>query len=417
MQDAIGFAAAYTEAVDGGATPRGLPVGTGRRSAVTVAAEALGLSRSVADRLFAEAEAGKLIERGFSTKRVSGAYDAEGNLLRQWIGSVRAPGDPYEVPAGHVVKGESALLDPDGRTLARWIKTREGAGEGLVDGLRAAFAAYDGAAPPVPGPAASDDDTLTVYPLPDLHLGMYAWGRETGANYDTDIAVDLATRSIADLVGHSRPSARAVILGLGDYFHANDAKAATPGSGHSLDVDARWPKVFAAGAMLATAIVDIVARKHSEVEVVFLPGNHDPDAAMSLTVALALFYSKTRHVKVHQEPGIAWYLRFGANLIGATHGHTMKPDRMAMMLAMDRAEDWGQTKHRHLMFGHVHHETMRECGGVRVESFSSPAARDAWNAAGGYRAGRAMSAITYHRERGEVGRHRVNISNDRRAAA
>jgi hypothetical protein len=56
-------------------------------------------------------------------------------------------------------------------------------------------------------------------------------------------------------------------------------------------------------------------------------------------------------------------------LLGATHGHTMKPDRMAMMLADDRAKDWGEADHRHFFFGHVHHESAREVAGVRVESF------------------------------------------------
>ena len=346
---------------------------------------------------------------GFVVATNNGAYDADGKLLRQWVGTKRDAGEAFEIPVGHVVKGESALLDPDGRILAKWVKTREGSGDGLAAALRESFAAYDGAAPAVPGPRLADDDLLTVYPMPDLHLGMYSWGRETGENYSTDIAVDVATSGLRDLVAQSRPSRRAVILGLGDYFHANDEKAATPASGHRLDVDGRWAKVFAAGAKLATAMVDIVSRKHDEIEVVFLPGNHDPDAAICLTVALSLFYSATPRITVHQEPGIAWYYRFGSVLLGATHGHTMKPDRMAMMLATDRAEDWGQTKHRSFFFGHIHHETAREVGPVRVESFSSPAARDAFNAGGGYRAGRALSAITYHRQDGEIGRHRVNV--------
>lgn len=349
---------------------------------------------------------------GFAVFRNSGAYDSDGKLLKQWVGTKPDSGEEYAVPAGHVVKGESALLDPDGRVMAKWVKTREGAGDGLVEGLRAAFAEYDGRAPQIASPEVADDDLLTIYPLPDLHLGMYAWGRETGEKYDVPIAVQMATRSVERLVTQSRPSRRAVILGLGDYFHANDAKAVTPHSGNRLDVDGRWPKVFAAGAKLATAIVDIVARKHAELEIVFLPGNHDPDAAMSLTVALALFYSQTPHIEVHQEPGIAWYHRFGKVLLGATHGHTMKPDRMAMMLASDRAEDWGQTTHRHFFFGHIHHKTAEEIGPVTVESFQSPAAKDAFASSGGYRATRALHAITYHREDGEIGRHRVNITGN-----
>jgi hypothetical protein len=34
---------------------------------------------------------------------------------------------------------------------------------------------------------------------------------------------------------------------------------------------------------------------------------------------------------------------------------------------------------------------------------------DAYAAGGGFRSGQALSAITFHREGGEIGRHRVNI--------
>jgi hypothetical protein len=86
---------------------------------------------------------------------------------------------------------------------------------------------------------------------------------------------------------------------------------------------------------------------------------------------------------------------------------------MAMMLAADRPEDWGTAAHRHFFFGHIHHERAVEVGPVRCESFSSPAAKDAYAAGAGYRSSRAMSAITFHSDLGEIGRHRVNITAPR----
>lgn len=346
---------------------------------------------------------------GFVIRRNSGQYDAEGNLERQWIESGQGNADGYEIPEGHTVKGESTLLDANGHVLAKWIKTREDKSGVLIDALREAFAGYVGAAPEVPAPALADDDLLTVYPIPDLHLGMHAWGRETGDNYDVKIAVAMATEIVGRLVARSEPSRRAVLLGLGDYFHANDAKAVTPQSGNRLDVDGRWMKVYGAGARLAIAMVDLIGRKHQEIEVVFLRGNHDPDAAGTLSVALDLFYSANPRISVHDGPGIAWYRRHGKTLLGATHGHTMKGDRMAMMMAADRPEEWGQARHCYFYSGHVHHVVAQEFGRVIVESFGSPAARDAFNADGGYRAQRSLSAITHHVEHGEIGRHRINI--------
>lgn len=337
-------------------------------------------------------------------------YDAQGDLKRQWVRTAIQPGEEFAVPPGHVVKGVSALLDPQGREMAKWVKTREGGGgDALIEALKEHFAAYRGLGQIGPAPAVADDTTMTVYPLADLHLGMYAWGQETGEDYDIETAVRVATEGISALVAQSRPSRRAVLLGLGDYFHANGSKPLTPTSGHILDVDSRWPKVCKAGARLATTLVEAIAQKHEEVEVVFLPGNHDLDAAVALTVALSLLYDGHPRIQVNERPGLHWYRRFGKVLLGATHGHTLKPEKMAMMLAADRPEDWGATRHRHVFFGHIHHETMKEVGPVRVESFGTPAAKDAFAYDGGYRSNRALVALTFHEEHGELGRHRVSI--------
>lgn len=347
---------------------------------------------------------------GFAVSRNSGEYDAEGNLRRQWIETKRDAGKEHTLLAGHVIKGESALLNQDGRVLARWVKTREGAvSDGLVEALQAAFAAYAGVAPVVPAPERADAELLTVYPLADLHVGLYAWGRETGANYNTDIAVDLIRRSLAHLVAQSRPSRHAIILGLGDLLHTNDQTNATPAHKHRLDVDGRWPRTFAAAARLMTELVTMVAAKHEQVEVVNIPGNHDPDAAVCLTVALSLFYQSNPRVTVYEDPGLVWYRRFGSSLMGAIHGHTTKPGVLALQMAADRPADWGATAHRYFYTGHIHHETTKEVGPVRVESFATPAARDAHAQAGGYRSGRALTALTIHHADGEIGRHRVNI--------
>lgn len=392
-----------------------------RLGSVAAAAREIGINASTVrqrlEGLRAQAVRGEIASpplpamppQGFVVARNSAEYDADGTLRRQWVDTRQGNTDGWRIPDGHVVKGESVLLDANANVLAKWIKTREDDAADLVPALQQAFASYVGAAPPIPVPSDTDEHLLTVYPLPDLHFGMFAWGKETGANYDAKIAADMATESVRRLVAQSRPSQRAVLLGLGDYFHANDHKAVTPQSGNRLDVDGRWAKVFASGAHLATRLVSEIAHKHEHVDVVMLPGNHDMDSALTLAVALDLFYARSPHVRVDLNPSLIWYQRFGAVLLGATHGHTMKPERMAMAMAADRAADWGQTQFRHMFFGHIHHETAKEIAGVRVESFQSPAAPDSFNAGHGYRAGRSLNALTFHADRGEIGRHRVNI--------
>lgn len=350
----------------------------------------------------------------FVVTRHSAETDQDGNVRRQWTGSKPPPGDHFLPIHGHVIKGESALVDAEGRTLAKWVKTREGASVHLAEALREAFSEFSGLMPNTPPPTATLSDLLTLYPVPDLHLGMYSWAKETGEDYNIDVATSVAMQGIDHLIGQSLPSEKAIILVLGDYLHADSQKNVTPASGHQLDVDGRRPKVYRAGVDLLMRMVERAKARHASVDVVIIPGNHDPDSALTITVALSIAYSADQRVTVSDGPNTVWYYRFGRVLLGATHGDKMKPDAMAMMLAHDCPQEWGYTWHKHFYFGHIHHQTAREVGPVIVESFNSPAARDAHSHGSGYRSGRAMTAITFHREGGEIGRHKRSIATNKR---
>jgi hypothetical protein len=82
---------------------------------------------------------------------------------------------------------------------------------------------------------------------------------------------------------------------------------------------------------------------------------------------------------------------------------------MLPIMAADEPEKWGETKHRYWYVGHVHHQDVKEYRGGVVEYFRTLAARDAWHAGQGYRAGRDMRLIVHHREFGEIERHRADI--------
>ena len=78
-------------------------------------------------------------------------------------------------------------------------------------------------------------------------------------------------------------------------------------------------------------------------------------------------------------------------------------------MATDRAKDWGETEYRYWATGHIHHDTLKEYPGVKVESFRTIAAKDAYATWNGYRSGQDSKAIVYHKDFGEVERHTVNL--------
>jgi len=121
---------------------------------------------------------------------------------------------------------------------------------------------------------------------------------------------------------------------------------------------------------------------------------------------LEMRYATAPMIQVPGTYGHHWFRRHGKVLVGATHGHTMKPAAMAAMLPEECPADWASSTYHHMIFGHVHHETAKQIGSVRVESLSAPCARSTFEAAGGYASARAFVAIVYHRTLGEVARYR-----------
>jgi hypothetical protein len=162
--------------------------------------------------------------------------------------------------------------------------------------------------------------------------------------------------------------------------------------------------------------IEMALAKHDHVLVVNIPGNHDPHASVALTVALGAFYANNPRVTVDQNPNEIWFHRFGQTLMGAAHGHKIKPERMGMAMATMCREDWGKTKYHWFLFGHIHHETVKEVGDVRCESFRTLAANDAYHHAAGYVAGKSLVSVTLHVEDGEIGRHKVNIAPNYKGA-
>jgi hypothetical protein len=322
-------------------------------------------------------------------------------------------GPEFEVPEGHVVKGVSALLDADGREVIKWVKTKQGelSTEAIVETLKTGFAGLKIKAPKVSVPSEADSGLLNLFTLPDLHLGLYAWGAETEANWDLDLAVETAESTVERVVSGAPRAGTAVILGGGDQLHSDNADNRTANSGHSLDVDGRFPKVLLATCRLFARLALIALTRNDQVIIRILPGNHDPHTSFALSYFLLAWFRDEPRVAVDADPSLFWWYRFGKVLLGATHGHMAKPVQMAGIMAERRAEDWGQTKFRYCHTFHVHHasKVLSEGGGVITETHQTIVPKDAWHYGMGFLSGRALQGITYHTERGEIGRNKVAI--------
>lgn len=315
------------------------------------------------------------------------------------------------VPEGYKVRGVSTYYDEEGKARGQWVKSAadDSAREQMLRDFAESLAeTVKGLAPITPAPELSHDDLLCVIPVGDPHFGMRAWAADAGDDFDLAIAERLTCAAIDRLVVSGPPASAALLLNLGDMFHADNQHNVT-NSGHTLDVDGRWTKVQKVGLMAMIHCIKRLLEKYPKVIFRINKGNHDGHSSYALALMLSCYFHNEPRVEVDLSPAVCWYYQFGKVMIGSTHGDTIKGKDMLSVMAADKPQEWGNTVHRHWYVGHVHHHDSREYHGGTVEYFRTLAARDAWHQGQGYRAGRDMCMIVHHREHGEIERHRCDV--------
>lgn len=353
------------------------------------------------------------LPEGMIIKEHTRIYDGDGNLERQSVKTRKDLGGTFVKPDDHALKGLSVLTDGEDRVLLKWHKTDREIDRARVIGdvIGQAMEKYKPSMPHIiRPPRLALSDRLTLYILTDWHVGLFAYGKETGKeDWDLSIAKKALMTSFRDVIDQTPQSKNAVVLGLGDLLHADNSRNMTERSGNVLDVDTRYSKCLETASDLLTEATELVASKHLNVEADLKPGNHDPNSTVALRLALFRHFRTVKRVNVSMLPDPFWWRRFGVNLLGGTHGHDAKLIDMPMIMANIRKQDWSDTKTRHFHTGHIHHDRVHERGGVKVFAHRAPVAQDAYHAANGYLSGRSMYAFNYHAERGSLGNTEVEI--------
>jgi hypothetical protein len=303
------------------------------------------------------------------------------------------------------------MYDAEGNIAAQWVKSsidRERQAQIMTEAMEAMADALPRIAPRPEPTGEFDTKLMACYPIGDAHIGMYSWAEETGEDWDLKIAERLHCTAMAHLVESAPATEDAVIINLGDWYHADNMEGVTTRSGHNLDMDSRFAKMARVGVKIMRQCIESALKKHKRVRVINATGNHDDTTSLMLAICLANVYENEPRVSIETSPSGFHYFRHGKVLVGIHHGHSTKAERLPGVMAADRAKDWGETEYRYWWTGHVHHQSMKDYAGVSVESFRVLAAKDAYAHWGGYRAPRDMKCIVLHSEYGEVARNTVN---------
>lgn len=322
--------------------------------------------------------------RGLVWKARQRATEADEDL------AITSRSDRYSADGSHL--GYSVSRRPPKPTLTAEIIRQAVADAGIVP-VRA-----------TKPPKARSADRMDVQLYGDMHLGMLAHHEETGANWDTDISVATHNAAFVDLMDR-RDGDHLTVVAIGDIMHANDHTSQTPRSRHILDTDTRFYRTLRAALEMFAGWALAARERYRTVRFELVKGNHDPEAALALALALQQRFADEPRVEVPYTPVEYHSLEWGACLLGFTHGHRRARKHLPLIYATQDAEAWGRTRWRHLYAGHIHSEHPSEERGVTVETLQTLAPQDAYAAQAGYLAQRSASMVVFDKQRGRRTRH------------
>lgn len=348
---------------------------------VTKAATSLGLHPSNVSRSISSVTA----------KAAQAGYSPEHNMTRT-------------VPSGYVVKGVSTYYDEDGKAKGQWVKSSldQDKREQLI---RDAFQSMSEELPrlkPSKPPKVSVEELCNLYVMTDCHVGMLAWHRESGEDWDLKIAEKVLVGCFEQMVNSSPPAAVGVVAQLGDWLHSDGILPVTPTSHHILDQDGRFSKIVQASVRILRHLIDFALERHDKVVVLMAEGNHDISSSIWLRTMFNALYEKNDRVEIIDSEMPYYVHQHGETMLAFHHGHLKKNDQLPLLFASQFPKVWGDTTKRYCHTGHRHHVEEKEHNGMTVVQHPTLAARDAYASRGGWISERQVSAITYHKKFGQV---------------
>lgn len=315
----------------------------------------------------------------------------------------------HTAPSVFTVKGVSTYYGKDGEARGQWVKTKlddRAADQVFRQAIAAELADYVRVAPVQP-PILAIKRLLNLYTLTDCHVGMLAWHKEGGEDWDLAIAERTLVGCFAAMIAAAPAAHTAIVNQLGDFLHYDGLIPITPTSGHVLDSEGRFSKMVSVAIRVLRRVVDLALLKHERVIVVMAEGNHDLASSVWLRLMFEALYENEPRVEVLDSELPYYAVQHGKTMLAFHHGHLKKPDQFPLTFAAQYPAMWGATTKRYAHAGHQHHKYVKEHGGMTVTQHPTLAARDAYAARGGWFAERAASGITYHDEFGLVAENTV----------
>lgn len=313
----------------------------------------------------------------------------------------------HTIPENQSLGGVSTLYNEDGQVKMQWVKSKakkDQAIQEMIDSIELK------PLPKISQPKNKQRKLCALYTITDFHIGMYAWAKECGEEWNTEIAGETYLHAMKEMTDHAKEAEEAILNIQGDFLHYDSMDSVTPMNRHLLDSDTRFPKMAELSMDLILWSCELLLKTHKRVRVVMAQGNHDLVSMIWLRKIVKNAYKKNPRLILNDSESEYYAELFGKTFIGIHHGHRIKRDKLPHMFSCDHftREMWGQAAYSHIHCGHYHHQVeSNEVGGAVVTQHPTLAPRDAYAVKHGYMSRSRAFLYIYDDQGDEVTRHSV----------
>jgi hypothetical protein len=218
--------------------------------------------------------------------------------------------------------------------------------------------------------------TVGVLSIQDLHFG-----KENNENIAEDFK-----KAITNLVYRAYQSNnldKLIYVIGGDLFNM-DTFSGTTTSGTPLDNSMRAQEAYQIGFDSIYWSVNYLKQFCRELNIVYLPGNHDRLSSYHLAHAISKCFFAEPNITFDVEYAERKVVVYGNNFFGFEHGDVTKKNT-PLVYATEFSEQWGLTKYRTCFTGHFHSKktieyiTENEHNGFSVKHLPSLCSSDYWH--------------------------------------
>jgi hypothetical protein len=243
----------------------------------------------------------------------------------------------------------------------------------------------------------------------DLHLGSLSWGKESGENYDIEIAERRFKKSVQDLLKRVNLSqVERILFPIGNDLMNIDNKNNMTVNGTVVDTDVRFIKMLKVARRIMIETIDELSMI-APVDVVVVPGNHDGTVSLVLGEILDAWYHNNEKVTINNSPRTRKYYEYGIVGIQFTHGDNEAHHDLGLIFANEQKDLWARTSQRFAQLGHFHknkkinYVSVDEFQGFQVQILPTLSSATAWADKKGYSSLKQAKAFLFDRVDGLIG--------------